>query len=474
MNKITKKLFANFMIVTLIFSVVVFLGFCGVLKDQIIRHHIEEMEETAYAVKEQLEWMVSEHSIKGNGAYIKYLNDTILAEVYVVTKDGTPFSCCDSKTCVNMPTEEAKKFAKDIFESGEYKLLQTEEKDVVYAGIPVEKEGELIAVVVLVDDIQVEKNVFLISISVLLGSLVLATLCAAILSAFLAKRFIKPIHKIAHVTKELAGGNYFIKTEVQDKDEIGTLAKEVDILAEKLNLANRESERMNQMQKDYIANISHELRTPVAVLRSSIEALCDNVVPEEQVEEYEKQMLAETIALQRLVNDMLEISRLENKDFPIEKEEVDLLMVLEDALRASRMIAAEKKIEVCYEVIEDEWIIEGDYGRLKQMFLAVLDNAVKYSDENMRITIQTMAKSEDYYISIQDEGCGIPEEKQEYIFDKFYRTENSTKTGSGLGMVIVKKIAERHQIEIRLHSEEGKGTKVTFIVPVNHKEKENR
>ena len=474
MNKITKKLFANFMIVTLIFSVVVFLGFCGVLKDQIIRHHIEEMEETAYAVKEQLEWIGTEHSIKGNGAYIKYLNDTILAEVYVVTKDGTPFSCCDSKTCVNMPTEEAKKFAKDIFESGEYKLLQTEEKDVVYAGIPVEKEGELIAVVVLVDDIQVEKNVFLISISVLLGSLVLATLCAAILSAFLAKRFIKPIHKIAHVTKELAGGNYFIKTEVQDKDEIGTLAKEVDILAEKLNLANRESERMNQMQKDYIANISHELRTPVAVLRSSIEALCDNVVPEEQVEEYEKQMLAETIALQRLVNDMLEISRLENKDFPIEKEEVDLLMVLEDALRASRMIAAEKKIEVCYEVIEDEWIIEGDYGRLKQMFLAVLDNAVKYSDENMRITIQTMAKSEDYYISIQDEGCGIPEEKQEYIFDKFYRTENSTKTGSGLGMVIVKKIAERHQIEIRLHSEEGKGTKVTFIVPVNHKEKENR
>lgn len=468
MNKITKKLFVNFMVVVLLFSVVVFIGFSGVLRYQMIRHHMEEMEETAYAVKEQLEWIATEHSLNGNGAYIKYLNDTIFAEVYVVTADGTPFSCCDSETCVNTPTKEAKEFSKIIFESGKYELLQIEENDVAYAGIPVEKNEEIIAVVVLADNIQVEQNVFLISISVLVGSLLLAIACSAVLSAFLAKRFMKPIHKIARATKELAGGNYLVKTEVKDKDEIGKLAKEVDILAEKLDFANRESERMNQMQKDYIANISHELRTPVSVLRSSVEALCDNIVPEEEREEYERQMLAETISLQRLVNDMLEISRLENKDFPIEKEEVDLLMILEDSLRAGRMIAAGKKIEICYEPVQDEWMIEGDYGRLKQMFLAVLDNSVKYSDKNQKITIHAVAKSEDYYISIQDEGCGIPEDKQPYIFDKFYRTTRNTKTGSGLGMVIVKKIAERHQIEIRLHSVEGRGTRVTFIVPVNN------
>ena len=321
---------------------------------------------------------------------------------------------------------------------------------------------------VFVDRVPIDEKTFFLAISILFGCLLVAMGISGILSLFLAKHFIKPIHKIAHATKELAGGNYLVKTEVKDKDEIGTLAKEVDILAEKLDFASKESERMNQMQKDYIANISHELRTPVAVLRSSVEALCDNIVPEEEREEYERQMLAETISLQRLVNDMLEISRLENKDFPIEKEEVDLLMILEDSLRAGRRIAAKKNIEVCYEPVEDEWLVEGDYGRLKQMFLAVLDNSVKYSDKNQKITIHAVAKSEDYYISIQDEGCGIPEDKQPYIFDKFYRTTRNTKTGSGLGMVIVKKIAERHQIEIRLHSVEGRGTRVTFIVPVNN------
>ena len=364
-------------------------------------------------------------------------------------------------------TKEEEEFATEIFEHRQYYQITLDENNVVYAGIPIEENEEITAVVVFVDRVPIDEKTFFLSVSILFGCLLVATAISGVLSFFLAKRFVKPIHKIADATKEIAGGNYLVKTEVKDKDEIGTLAKEVDILAEKLDLASRESERMNQMQKDYIANISHELRTPVAVLRSSLEALCDDVVPKDQIEEYEKQMLTETIALQRLVNDMLEISRLENKDFPIEKEEVDLLMVLEDTLRAGRMIAIEKNMEVCYEAVEDEWLIEGDYGRLKQMFLAVLDNAVKYSEENTKITIQATAKSEDYYISIQDEGYGIPEAKQKYIFNKFYRTENSSKTGSGLGMVIVKKIAERHGIDIRLHSVEGKGTKVTFIVPIN-------
>lgn len=474
MNKITKKLFANFFAVSVVFSSVVLVAFCGILRHYMIEHRIEEIKETAFAVKKQLEWMSKEGTVEGRGAYVKYLNDVTLAEVYVVTSDGSPFTCGKNPDSEKKATKEVEEFSKEIFEQRQYYQITLDENNVVYAGIPIEEEEEITAVVVFVDRVPIDEKTFFLSVSVLFGCLFVAMGISGVLSLFLAKRFIKPIHKIADATKELASGNYLVKTEVKDKDEIGILAKEVDILAEKLDFANRESERMNQMQKDYIANISHELRTPVAVLRSSVEALCDGVVSEEQIEEYEKQMLAETISLQRLVNDMLEISRLENKDFPIEKEEVDLLMILEDALRASRMIAIEKNIEVCCEVVEDEWLIEGDYGRLKQMFLAVLDNAVKYSDENTKITIQTMAKSEDYYISIQDEGCGIPEEKQEYIFDKFYRTENSTKTGSGLGMVIVKKIAERHQIEIRLHSEEGKGTKVTFIVPVNNAEKDNR
>ena len=223
---------------------------------------------------------------------------------------------------------------------------------------------------------------------------------------------------------------------------------------------------MEQMQKDYIANLSHELRTPVTVIRSSMEALYDGMVPEEKVKEYQKQMLSETISLQRLINDMLELSRLENKDFPISRELLDLRTVLEDAARSVRMLAREKRIQVKLAIPEEELPFEGDYGRLKQMFLAVLDNSVKYSDPDKTIRVQITVKSDDYYIVIEDEGCGIARDKISRIFDKFYRLSKERAPGTGLGMVIVKSIADRHQIDIRIQSEEGKGTKITFIVPV--------
>ena len=276
-----------------------------------------------------------------------------------------------------------------------------------------------------------------------------------------------PIHKIASTVNELASGNYGVKTEINDNSEIGILAQETDLLAEKLAYASKEEERMEQMQKDYIANISHELRTPVTVLRSSIEALYEGMVPEDQISLYHGQMMTETISLQRLVDDMLELSRLENDGFLIEKEEMDLLTVLEDAVRSIRMIAEERQIKVHCEKPGEEWNCTGDYGRLRQMFLIVLDNALKYSENGRNIWIEAKERGEYYYISIRDEGCGIPYEKQKYVFNRFYRSSGKEADGTGLGLAIMKNIAKHHGIEIRLYSEEGKGTKFSFIIPVN-------
>ena len=312
-----------------------------------------------------------------------------------------------------------------------------------------------------------DQGSFLIAIIVLLLCLLFALLLSLFLSGIMARHFMVPIQKIAMATAELANGNYQIKTDVYDKNEIGELAKKTDILAQKLDAANKERERMKQMQRDYIANISHELRTPVTVIRSSIEALNDGMIPEDKVKEYQKQMLVETISLQRLINDMLDLSRLENEDFPIEMEALDLGFVLEDAVRSIRMIARQKDINVNYRSVEEEWPFKGDYGRLRQMFLTVLENAVKYSDEGKEIWIETTKKVDAYYISIKDEGCGISKESLPFIFNKFYRSSRGQTEGTGLGMAIAKSIADRHDISIRIHSVEGEGSKVTFIVPVN-------
>ena len=408
------------------------------------------------------------------GAYIRVLDDISLADAYFVSRDGETYTCsCECGTTVTIektPTKEVQTFAEQIFEEGEYTQIRgTDKKGVtlLYAGIPVKEEGVTTAVVVIVDTLDIDQSSFRLSMMILLGCLMASFVVAIVLANIMAKRFMVPIHKIAHATTELANGNYQVKTEVYDKNEIGELAKKTDILAEQLNQASKERERLKQVQRDYIANISHELRTPVTVIRSSMEALHDGVVPEEKVEEYQKQMLSETISLQRLVNDMLELSRLENEDFPIEKEELDLGMVLEDAVRSIRMIARDKQIQVHFSGAMEEWPFEGDYGRLKQMFLAVLDNAVKYSEPVSDVWIETVRKADNYYVSIKDEGCGIPEEAIGNIFEKFYRSSNNAVAGTGLGMAVTKSIAQRHKINVRVQSVVGRETKFTFIAPAH-------
>lgn len=475
MNKITKKLFLYFTGVSFVLAAIVFIGFYGTFRYYSYQHHVEELQTRAEIIKDRLEDFISDCA--GNqelSSYIKVLDDISLADAYFISRDGQKFTCsCSCETTViieKRPTEEVEAFAEQIFLSGEYVQKENEntEKNIVfYAGIPVKENGETTAAVVIVDPFDIDQGSFWLSIMVLFGCLIIALVIAAVVARVMAKRFMFPIQKIAFATTELANGNYQIKTEVYDKNEIGDLAEKTDILAQKLDAANKESERLKQVQKDYIANLSHELRTPVTVIRSSMEALQDGIVPDEKISEYQKQMLSETISLQRLINDMLELSRLENEDFSIEKEELDLGFVLEDAVRSVRMLAQEKHIAVNFQGVETEWPFEGDYGRLRQMFLAVLDNAVKYSQESTNIWIRTDKDVDHFYISIEDEGCGIPEDKIVVIFDKFYRASHEKISGTGLGMAITKRIAERHKIDIKIESVYGQGTIVTFIVPVN-------
>lgn len=469
MSKITRKLFLYFVIVSLVLAGTAFAGFYGTFRYYSYQEYKRELQDRAEVIRARLEHFMRDcNGAQELSAYIKVLDDVTLADAYFISREGETFTCpCPCRTTVKIekkPSAQVEQFAQQVFESGQYMQVKDAKRD--YVGIPVREGAETTAVVVIVDTFEVDRGSFLMAVASLLGCLAAASLLASAVARNMARKFMEPIHRIAFTVSELACGNYHVKTEVRDQNEIGNLARQTDLLAEKLEETDKERARMEQMQKDYIANLSHELRTPVTVIRSSMEALYDEVVPEEKVKEYQKQMLSETISLQRLINDMLELSRLENKDFPISRELLDLRTVLEDAARSVRMLAREKRIQVKLAIPEEELPFEGDYGRLKQMFLAVLDNSVKYSDPDKTIRVQITVKSDDYYIVIEDEGCGIARDKISRIFDKFYRLSKERAPGTGLGMVIVKSIADRHQIDIRIQSEEGKGTKITFIVPV--------
>lgn len=471
MNKITKKLFLYFTTLLLFFSIIAFAGFSLALSFYTYQNHERELKKRVETITGRLEkFMDAKGPKQGRGAYLRFLDDIALADTYVISPDGSLFSYGQHTVVKNAPTESVKRFAANIFASGgyEYSYEKNENgKNMFYVGMPAKSNGQPVAAVIILDAMDSKSNGFLPAISVLAGCLLLTLIFSGILSIFLSRRFVLPIQQIAHTAKQLASGNYLAKTCVHDKTELGDLASEIDFLSQKLESARQKSIRMDQMQKDYISNISHELRTPVTVIRSSLEAICDGVVKGDKAAQYQRQVLAESIALQRLINDMLELSRMQNKDFPIKKEATDLLMVLEDAVRAVRVIATEKSIHIDYEKTDDEWLILGDYGRLRQMFVAALDNAIKYSSFKGDILVQAKMLPDTAIISILDHGCGIPKEDIPNIFARFYRSSQGSEKGSGLGLAIMKSIGERHGIDVTLKSVLHEGTEVIFSMPAS-------
>jgi signal transduction histidine kinase len=260
----------------------------------------------------------------------------------------------------------------------------------------------------------------------------------------------------------LALGNYNVKTEIKQNDEIGDLAETMDMLSQRLSEADEERNRDQKQRQDFITNISHELRTPVTVIRGSLEALCDEVVTEpDRVKEYHKQMLNESKSLERLVNDLLELSRLQNTDFKIEMQELNICDVLKDSVRSASNLARKKNINIEYSFDRDVFLTKGDYGRLRQMFLTVIDNSVKFSYENSSINI-IMNNNR---IIIKDKGIGISDEDLPKIFDRYFSVKSDeNKTGTGLGLTIAKQIALRHNIELFAESQLNEGTSFVFVV----------
>lgn len=294
-------------------------------------------------------------------------------------------------------------------------------------------------------------------------SVLLALTVSFVATAFFVSSLTKPIRRMRTAALELSAGRYSTKTNVSRSDEIGDLARTLDFLSEKLVAAEEERRAMEQMRLDFFANVSHELRTPIAVVRAYTESLVDGVVTDpEQVEKYYGRMLAECKSMQRLVADLLLLSKMQNPDFNIEKEPVNLIDIFDEIVRGLKAISAERGIDIEFSAEEDIYMMLGDYDRLRQMFVVILDNAVKFSHDNSKVYI-TLSGKERIRASIRDEGVGISKEELPNIFDKFYKSKlRQNAKGTGLGLAIARQIALKHGGTIDVVSEKDVGTEFIF------------
>ncbi|HQO73071.1 MAG TPA: ATP-binding protein [Sedimentibacter sp.] len=487
-NKISIKLIVYFSAALIVFSIIIGNIFMLLFKNNAVEIHKNELKRRALTIADTISELMDGSSLNfgpgmgrhggmmmgmqgGLGLYIRNLDDIAMADAWIVDEELnlliTGSMSHIQYNYTDLP-QDADIVVKKVFEGqttfseGFSKLLET---PALTIGTPITSDGEIIGALLIHSPIQGINDATSEGFRILLISIFMALILSVLLSVALALTFTKPLEKMKNTAALLAGGNYSVKTGIKQNDEIGDLAKTMDILSQRLGKAEEERKRVQKQRQDFITNISHELRTPVTVIRGSLEALSDGVVTDsEMINEYYKQILNESKSLERLINDLLELSRLQNVDFKIEMQELNICDVLKDSLRSASNLARQKNINIQYNSDKDVFLTKGDYGRLRQMFLTVIDNAIKFSRENKSIYITL----KDNQITIRDEGIGISEEDLPNIFDRYYSVKSDeNKTGTGLGLTIAKQIALRHNIELFAESKINEGTSFVFVIRSN-------
>lgn len=478
-NKVALRLTVYFSAALILFSFIIGGVFIVLFRSHTIEVHKADLEKRAVTMAETLSRFINGANSGGQGsgmgrmiggqggygAYLRFLDDIAMADVWIVDEDLnliTSGMASNKLRYADLP-KDAEAVVKEVFKGnttfseGFSNLLKA---PTLTVGTPIKSGEKVIGSLLLHSPVEGISEATMQGVRILAVSIVASLLLSILLSISLALSFTKPLKKMRNTAASLAGGDYTAKTNVRQNDEIGELASAIDVLSERLEEARGESEKLDQLRRDFVANVSHELKTPVTVLRGSLEALCDEVVTDPvQVKDYHQQMLEESIFLQRLVNDLLDLSRLQNTDFHIEMQEIDLCSLLSDAIRSARQMAHNKNIEIFLEQDKQTQMVHGDYGRLRQMFLIILDNAVKFSKQGEIVAVSLKGNT----VSIRDHGIGIHDEDLPHVFDRFYKVNSEeNKSGSGLGLAIAKQIADRHHISVSVSSKMSEGTEFQF------------
>lgn len=273
----------------------------------------------------------------------------------------------------------------------------------------------------------------------------------------------KPLLQMERAARRMSKGELESKIDVRSKDEIGSLATAINDLAHDLK-------RHRDTRSEFFANISHELRTPITYLQGYSDVLHKGLYDSnEEKDQYIQVIHEEAGRLKGLIQDLFDLAKMEEGQFSMELEQTDLTGLLTRCIHRMELRAKEKGISLINSMNEDPIVIVADPRRLEQIFMNLLDNAVRYTREG-RVTVETIVVHKSVSIIISDTGLGIPEDELPYIFERFYRVEKSRSRelgGTGLGLAIVKKLVELQEGTIELSSKWERGTEVRLVFPIS-------
>lgn len=305
---------------------------------------------------------------------------------------------------------------------------------------------------------------------IILEALMIGLAIASLLSLLLAKTIVTPIQSLTRAAERVAAGNFSQKPDLGSEDEIGILTRTFNSMAGQLEDTLNDLTKSEQMRREFVANVSHELRTPITSIRSYTETLMENSdLPKQTEQDFLGVILKESDRMTNIVSDLLTLSRFDAGSIEFQFERFSIEKAVTDVYNSMLMEAQKHNHRFTLEFKSELPEIVGDSARIEQVLINMVSNAIKYTRDGGKIVLTSGYKDNSVWVSVRDNGIGIPDDDVPKVFDRFYRVDKARSResgGTGLGLSIAKEIVTRHNGTIVLNSKPGKGTTITATFPV--------
>jgi len=401
------------------------------------------------------------------------LGTTLNLRVTIISSNGTVFgdSEIDPSDLSKMDNHLVRPEIQDAIKKGEgwsQRFSTTLKKNILYYAIPLDLNGfkGFIRLAIPIERV----NLMAHNTEVFLWFSLAVAFIASLLVALIAFKLIsKPIRELAQKANQIAAGDFSTKLVVNKKDEVGELANSLNIMSENIRSRMAELRKLEGIRKDFVANVSHELRTPISNIKGYAETLLDGAIDDtKHAKEFIKIIYGESDRLAYLINDILDLSKIESDAFKLNLKQNDLFEIVNDSIKRLEKDAGHKSISIKNKLDAASHAL-CDQGLLTQVFINLIHNAIKYSQDNSEITISSSVSNDLVRVEVKDTGIGIPEQDLPRIFERFYRVDKARSKdlgGTGLGLAIVKHIVQAHGGEVFVTSVEGKGSTFGFTLPI--------
>lgn len=341
--------------------------------------------------------------------------------------------------------------------------------DVLTVFAPITSEYKVKGYVVIHCDMaEIEQSsISLLNISYI--TLAILLLLSIIILIFFTEIVYIPLRKITYATEQYASGNMHYEFQVESDDEIGYLAACLNFMASEIARAEDD-------QKKFVANVSHDFRSPLTSMRGYLEAMIDGTIPPEMHDKYLHIVLNETERLAKLTSSLLVLNNLNTKGMLLDRMDFDINQVIRNTAASFEGTCRQKTIAIEMVLTGNSMYVNADMGKIQQVLYNLMDNAIKFSHNDSIIRIETSMKKNKLFVSVKDTGIGIPKEDLKLIWDRFYKSDLSRgkdKKGTGLGLSIVKEIITAHGEHINVISTPGEGSEFIFSLSPAEKQEED-